>query len=277
MQARQLLALLGGCLLVLGGCARQTEPESSVVEQAPEKVKVTAYIQVSSGCQAETVDLLNQLAKDNEDIVELDLVDFGTTEGMKRWKADGLDCMAILFNESPALKFPDKAGEDKAVVFKMPVPFRWTHEDLELAFKAIRDGTLEILTEEEAQREFGPQLIDVEVSVRDVEGGAELLIGESPVFTLRAEADGKTPTERAEGAKAGIEEWTQEPLQPGEADVVAEGDDVSIVAKGIQIVRITEADVEAAGAENVEGLAKKWVRSIRIGVIDAARAAASEE
>ena len=50
------------------GCAIQREPEGNGGDQAPEKVKVTAYINVSSGCQTETVALLTQLAKDNEEL-----------------------------------------------------------------------------------------------------------------------------------------------------------------------------------------------------------------
>lgn len=129
--------LLCGCIL----------PLRSSVAKAP-AVRILAYINVSSGCQQATVDLLQSLPTKYPG-VGVELVDFGDGgQGTDRWRQAGLRCMTIQINECSVVKYP-VAGKMKVMAFHMPAGFYWTHEDLELAVQAALAGKLQAATEEE--------------------------------------------------------------------------------------------------------------------------------
>lgn len=151
---KQLLSLLLLGMLALGGCKAigptATEP------QGP-SVKILAYINVSSGCQQPTVDLLKSLSA-NDPRVQLELVDFGDGgAGAQRWQDSGHKCMTIEINGSPNVKF--KQGETtKVMSFRMPPGYVWTHPDLEAAVKAGLEGSLQQATEDEVMAAMGGEM-----------------------------------------------------------------------------------------------------------------------
>lgn len=267
------LIALSALLALLSGCARPQAPEPVLdAEPPPPKSQVIAYINVASGCQEPTVELVNALAEEYADVVTLEMVDFGSPEGEKRWHGDGMDCMGFLFNGSPVLRFPGEDGTPKTVAFLMPAGFGWTHEDLEEAFAALRAGTAEILSEEEARRELAPRPVTVELAVREVNGSAEILMNGNPLFMIRAEADGKTPAQRAQGARAGLEAWTEEPVHPSQLTVARDEDETfRIMAGGNEVIQVTDADVAAAGFDEPQDLIEEWVSSIKAGIVEAVR------
>ena len=275
------LLLLCGLIIAFSGCSKEKPPvtEGPLMGQAPVaeppapeaqpsgKIQITAYINVASGCQEPTVKLVNELAMKYHDLVDMEMVDFGSPEGEERWREDGLDCMTLLFNDSPVLRFPEQDGKSKTVVFAMPAGFSWTHEDLEQAFSAMKDGKLEILSEEEAKREFAPQSIELETAVRKLDGAAEVQINGAPIFTVQAEAAGSAPSERAERARAAIEQWAQEPIHPSQLALVSADKETSIQAKGIEIIRVTQADAKAAKAKGPKQLANEWLKGIKMTIV----------
>ncbi|MEN6645176.1 MAG: hypothetical protein ABFE08_22260 [Armatimonadia bacterium] len=144
------LSLLG--MLALCGC----KAGGPTATQAP-PVKILAYINVSSGCQQETVDLLKSLpAKDPR--VQVEFVDFGDGgAGAQRWQDSGHKCMTIEINGSPNVKF--KQGETtKVMSFRMPAGYIWTHPDLEAAVQAALEGNLQPATEDEVVAAMGGEM-----------------------------------------------------------------------------------------------------------------------
>jgi len=290
--------LAASAIAVLAGCTRsapnsgsqppstaaippQTSPTAITNQQPPAepvsepqssgKIKITAYINVSSGCQVETVQLLNKLAMDNRDLVDVELVDFGSPEGEQRWRDDGLDCMAILFNGSPAAKFPGKDGKIKTVAFFMPAGLGWEHQDLEDAFAAIRAGKFRILTEEEARAELTPEPVTLNVSVKQTSNAAEVQVNGVPVFVLKASHAGKSPAQRAQEAKAALLEWSSHPVDPSHLSLIPKGDSVLLLAGDTKVIEVTPNDAKKAGQSTAKELGTQWLRNLRSAVVSAAR------
>lgn len=260
--------------VLLAGCARPQAPEvmTDMEPPPPPKTNVIAYINVASGCQEPTVELVNALVEEYADILEFEMVDFGSPEGEERWYRDGMDCMGFLFDGSPVLRFPDEDGEPKTVAFLMPAGFGWSHDDLEEAFAALRAGTAEILSEEEARRELAPKPVIVEVGMREVNGHAEVLMNGNPLFMIHARADDKTPAQRAQDAQAALKAWTDEPVHPSQLTVARDDDDTfRIMAAGNEVIKVTADDVAAAGLDTPQDLIEEWVSSMKAGIVEAVR------
>lgn len=146
---RQLLALSLFSLLVLGGC----RPAALTPADAP-PVLILAYINVSSGCQQDTVDLLKAMPAQNPR-VQVEFVDFGDGgAGAQRWQDSGHKCMTIEINGSPNVKF-EQGETTKVTSFRMPAGYIWEHPDLEAAVQAALAGTLQPATEEEVLAAMG--------------------------------------------------------------------------------------------------------------------------
>jgi hypothetical protein len=274
------LSLLAMALLpVLAGCRQPAEPPPAAPSNAPAqaspastqapKTKVIAYINVSSGCQAATVDLLNSLGMDYHDKVDLEIVDFGSPEGEERWRSDGLDCLTLLFNGSPAVKFPGADGVTRTVTFFMPAGLGWTHDDLKDVFAAIGAGTLQVLSEEQAQSELAPRPVKLKVTTRPVSGGTEVLINGTPAVTVKAGAEGQTPAQRAQALRAGLETWAASPLHPSELTVATAAGATILMAGSTKLATVTDADAKAAGQPQLRGVAIEWLNGLKKPVIAA--------
>lgn len=105
-------------------------------------VKITAYVNISSGCQKPTEQLLQDLAKKYARRVAIEVVDFGEAAGRKRWQADGLHCMTILVDGSEKADIVYK-GVNLQVAFQMPPGHNWLLEELETAVRQKLDGVAE--------------------------------------------------------------------------------------------------------------------------------------
>ena len=241
---------------------------------APGKIKVVAYINMTSGCQASTVSLMNELAIKYSDLVHMEFVDFGDGgPGAQRWADDGLNCMTILFNGSPVVRFPGSDGQLKTVVFAMPAGFSWEHEDLKRAFACMKTGKIEILTEDQARRELAPQAVALEAKVVVAGDAAEVQLNGVPAFTLKAGAKGKSAAQRAQAAKDALDKWAQDPIHPSQLAIVMMKKEPSIQANEQEIIRVTAADVKAAGAEGPRQLANEWLKGISAAIAGAVHAA----
>jgi hypothetical protein len=106
---------------------------------AAEPLKITAYVNISSGCQKPTEQLLHELTKTYAGRLTLDIVDFGQPVGRKRWQADGLHCMTIRLNGSEKADIVYK-GVPLQVAFQMPPGQAWLLEELETAVRQLLDG-----------------------------------------------------------------------------------------------------------------------------------------
>ncbi|MEA3403396.1 MAG: hypothetical protein U9R79_19295 [Armatimonadota bacterium] len=276
------LLLVAFVLVLLAGCAeRQAQqpmkpPPQEVAAgpaEAPDTVELTAYINVTSGCQEPTVELLKELAQQYDDVIDMEVIDFGSPEGNERWREDGLKCMALMFDGSPVVRIPGEDGEKRTVIFYFPVGFSWTHQDLKQTFAAIAAGEAEILSEEEARKALAPVPVEVEVEVREVAQGAEVVMNGEVAFTITQEAGGKTPLQRAQAAREALEEWTSEPVHTTQLSVMDAEKGWSILAEGKELIRVYPADADAAGVEQGKKHAAEWMKGIKGGIVAAVRAA----
>jgi hypothetical protein len=233
------------------------------------KTTVKVYINVTSGCQADTVNLLNTLGMDYRDCVDLEIIDFGSPEGEQRWRADGLDCLTLLFNGSPAVKFPGADGALKTVTFFMPAGFNWTHDDLKEAFAAIKAGKLQSLSEEQANKETEPRAVSLKVTTHKSADGAEVLINGTPCLTLKTAAGGQSPAQRATIVQQGLQQWASSPLHPTELTVATAAGDTVLMARGYKLITVTEADARAAGLGLPKNLALQWLNGLKKPVVAA--------
>jgi hypothetical protein len=274
-------------LIVLAGWYLFAEPPTSqlgapppatrVATPAPSapKTQVRVYINVTSGCQAETVDLLNSLGMDYTGKVDLQIIDFGSPEGEQRWRDDGLDCMALLFNGSPAVKFPGADGVVKTVTFFMPAGFSWTHDDLKEAFAAIKAGKLQVLTEDQARSEMEPRPVTLKVTTAKASGGTAVLINGVSALTIKAAAGGQSPAQRAQTLRDGLEKWAASPLHPSELSVATAAGDIVMMARSIKLVTVTPDDATSAGLGLPADVAHQWLNGLKKPVIAAMPPAAA--
>lgn len=261
---------------MLSGCTRSSSPPQAPPEPpagAPQadspKWKITAYINVTSGCQAPTVELLRKLAAEHQAKVDLEIVDFGSPEGADRWRQAGLDCMSLLFNDSPVLRFPGTDETPKVVVFFMPAGFSWTHEDLQDAFDAIEAGKAEVLTEEQAREELQPRQVEFKTEVHQRGEAFEVQVNGTAVLELSVKADDKSAAERAGAVKSSIEAWSKEPLHENQLSMASRNGKIVLLAKGKPLVAVTQEDAKAAGVKEAKQLGMEWLGNLKQAITDA--------
>jgi len=209
-------------------------------------VTIRAYLNVSSGCQAATVDFLNALKARYAPEVKLEMVDFGDEgKGLKRWRAAGLRCQTIEINGSALVKFVHNA-KPRVVAFRMPAGLQWTHTDLEQAVQAGLRGELQPATEAEVAASARP--VTIKATVRSspltqggqpfiavrVNGVAALLV---PVGDDRAAA-----TRRAAAAVAVLQSWLSQPVKLADLRVTPTASGAALVAAGKTVLIATAAD-----------------------------------
>jgi len=257
----------------VAGCTTQRTGEPPAPPALP-PVRVLAYINVSSGCQEPTVELLKGFEKHYPGRVNVEIVDFGDQgAGNKRWKDSGHDCMTIEVDGSPLVRFPAQ-GKEKVVALRQPVGFWWTHEDLQAAVGAAVDGTLQRGTEEEAIAGRPPRKVEARIVTEEVkrEGktSARVLVNERSAMLFRAGSGGKSAAQRAEAAAKVLRDWTKEPITPNQIDR-KETDKGWAVRVGGKVVAVATADDAKAAGGASDQLAKKWLVGIRQAVAVAAR------
>jgi hypothetical protein len=144
-----------GAVAMVAGCQTQ---QTVTAPAGPPPVSLRAYINVSSGCQEATVQFLHHL-KEQYPRLQLEIIDFGDAgAGLERWQQSGHKCMTLEINGQSVVKWP-QGGKMKAVAFRMPAGFLWTHEDLAQAIKAAMAGQLQPANEDEAMAETSPEQV----------------------------------------------------------------------------------------------------------------------
>jgi hypothetical protein len=261
---KRLFLLLGLALgLVVAGCMTQPAAQMAPAAAAPApSVKILAYINVSSGCQQSTVDLLKYFQQKYGRRLKLEFIDFGDGgSGSDRWQASGYHCMTIEINGSPIVKFPD-GGTMKAVAFEMPAGFNWSLDDLSKAVTAAMAGKLQPATAAEAEGAETPQLRHAKVATaqetRNGQKFAEVTINGNLALMLPAAAQGKA---RAAAAAKALKSWLAKPVKGTDLHIKQAGKGWVVTAAGKPVVTLTGADAKAMG-KPAQDLAKYTVSSI---------------
>ncbi len=258
---------------LLAGC-RGGQTGAVAKTAAPPPTKITAYINVSSGCQQPTIELLKSFPQQYPGRVQVEIVDFGDQGGgNRRWKQSGHDCMTIEIDGSPFAKL-DSAGKTRTVALRQPVGFWWTHDDLKAAVAAAVDGKLQQGTEEEAIAGQPPHKVKATIVTeavrRDGKASSRVLINERAALLIRVAWDAEPPDQRAESAARVLREWLKNPVKPNEIDRKQVEGGWAVRVKGKVVAVATAADGEAMGG-TPDQVAKKWLVGIRQGIAIAAR------
>lgn len=230
---------------------------------APQPVKIHAYLNVSSGCQAATVDFLNALRGRYAPHVKLELTDFGDQgKGLRRWQASGYRCMTIELNGSPRVKFPQN-GQWRAVDFVMPVGLNWTHGELEAAVKAGLAGQLHSATVAEVQATAAPRRLTASVATGAAKSKG-VLCATVTVNGLTGIAIPGATTERhrrAQSAAAALKNWLSRPVQLSALQVKPTRYGWALQAGTTLIATATAADGKTLG-QQPKTLAEQWLAAV---------------
>ncbi|NLC59462.1 MAG: hypothetical protein GX774_21700 [Armatimonadetes bacterium] len=213
------------------------------------KVKITAYINESSGCQEATIKYLKAFAAKHPRDVALEIVDFGSAAGAERWQADGYHCQAIVING--ATQFRVGSGQAAHVTrFEMPEGVRWSFADMNtvLAQELRAPGTSAVSDEdlEKLARQAG---VGWRKTVWSGKVSGEVIVGAQVVFRFNKGFGGKSAVQRAQAAAAVLKRLYQAGLRAEEIRArtrKVNGEAVGVIearGQGVTVVTDTEADL----------------------------------
>ena len=136
-----LAACIFGAWFFVGGRRPSDEIATMPVEKVSikpvEKVIIKAYLNLGSGCQQETIDLLDNLARKYGGKVFVEYIDFSTREGAERMAEAGLNCQGLVINGKQTYTIIGKNGAQKDIKFSHPINAQYTADDLKTVVKAL--------------------------------------------------------------------------------------------------------------------------------------------
>lgn len=273
------LLLAAVALLSLVGCPSKPEALPPAVEVRPQDLvqdggapakssTITAYVNVTSGCQVPTVNVLKEASEQYAGKLEIDVVDFGDGgEGAARWKASGLECMAIVFGEDTGVAW-DHQGQRKAADFVMPPGFNWMLEDLKQALAAAAEGRLQKATDEELAAQGPQEPVALNAEAEGDEKTARLIVAGTAAVEIAARDGELSPLQRAQAAAGALNKWSSEPYKPAQVRTSKTPDGTAVCVKDQAVLVATQADADVAGV-SIEKLAEQWHAAIRSAVVNA--------
>lgn len=279
------LGLIAVLMVSLAGCPGRVPEEGPGVGGAqvpalqPPAVTLTAYINVSSGCQQPTVDFIKELESKHEGRLAVEFIDFGDQgAGNRAWKEAGLDCMALQIDGASTVAWGE--GEERRTVsFNYPVGFTWTHEDLAAAIEVALGGELGPGDPEEAQALGLLQAKVTAQSVKVADTGVEtgqFLINDKVVIEVTQSRGDLIPAQRVTAAAKALTEVLEQPFKPSSLSVEQVEEGWALMAGEAVLLIATEADAEAAHIEPVgrasspTQLAEQWSLALREALAKAA-------
>ena len=238
-------------LLLLGAIVSANE--------AP-KMRIVAYINVTSGCQEETVKRLKAFQAKHSKDVHLEIIDFGSEEGFARWRADGFHCQEILINGSDQFRI-GSGPTARVVAFRMPEGVRWTFADLDAVLaQELKTPGSSAITDEEARKLAQRVPISSRQGKWKGQSVGEVVVGAQVVFRYRSTLDGKSPLKRAQESAAMLKRLYADGLSSEEIRVrrgnVGNAPVGVILARGESIAQVTKPEADlmkrppAAAAQN---------------------------
>jgi len=281
MRPCRLEGVISGCLLLAAfivlGCApkggtatAQGSPPGSAtpavaaepVQAQQHDVKLKAYINVSSGCQQDTVDQLKRW--DQNPKVTLELVDFGTPEGQRRWRDDGFSCMTILINGHHKVTIGER-GHRRVVDFTMPPGFNWLPEDLDQAVQQALDGRI-FYGQEQGATEAPRQAPQIRIEALEGQANGreigKVLIGQNVAIRFSTTYQELSPFRRAERAVARLKRALINGLTP--AQLRAEKrDGVWTVMAGAEALAVANTEQAQREGTTVDALAQGWAGQVK--------------
>lgn len=222
-------------------------------------VSVIGYINITSGCQQPLVDFLRQLAKKYGKRMTLEIVDFGSPEGFRRWRQDGQRCLTILVDGKPYVDLEEK-GKKERVFFYGPPGTTWRHSQVEWAVAKLLGAPLPKL-------EKTRTILKAVASLRQVDGPAGPLtlglvaVGPAPVYMIYADSStqmqkqARTVARRLNGLFA-------KKVTSDEVKVQVQGEKASLLIRGLKVYTITPETARTFAAKPKE-MVEAWAQILR--------------
>jgi len=254
--------------------AQATETPTSTPQPEPvaggQTIPIKAYINVSSGCQQDTVDLLQRMAGQNARI-KLELIDFGQAAGSRRWRGDGYSCMTILLNGHSTVTYGPR-NKRQIVTFQYPPGFQWALPDLEGAIKAALDGTI-YYGEEPSATKIESRLPTLRITSRETllngKKVGELVINGEVAIRFRTSFDNLPPLQRAEQAAARLKRAIAAPgFKPSSIGVEKVTDGIGVIANSKVICIADESQAKLLSTTPTK-LAQGWASSLKKALVSA--------
>jgi len=249
------LALLLAVPALLAGSEDPAKPAA----ETKKVVSVIGYINVSSGCQQPLVDFLRQLAKKYGPRMTLEIVDFGTEEGFRRWRQDGQHCLTILVDGKPYVDLEEK-GKKERVFFYGPPGSTWHHSYVEWAVAKLLGAPLPKLEKTRLDLKAVASLRQV----RSREGPLTLglvTIGPAPVYMIHADSSQKMQN-RARAVARRLNGLLAKKVTSEEVKVQVQGEKVSLLIRGLKVYTITPEMAQPFGAKPKD-MVETWAQILR--------------
>jgi len=281
-------SLIGICVLlaavVLLGCTPRGEtataqgpavgsaPTAAPAEPAQTEqhdVALKAYINVSSGCQQDTVDQLKRWEQHPR--VTLDLVDFGSPEGNKRWRQDGYSCMTILLNGHHKVTIGEQ-GHRRIIDLTMPPGFNWLPEDLDEAVQQAIDGRI-YYGEEPGASQVVRRAPQIAIEAREGQANGreigQVIIGKTAAITFSTTYQELSPFRRAERAVARLKRALINGLTPAQIRAEKQNNAWTVMA-GTEAIAVANAEQADRAGVTAQALAKGWAAKTKQALVAAA-------
>jgi len=247
------MALWGPAFLAGSGDQAASAPKEKKV------VQVIGYINVTSGCQQALVDFLRKLDKKYGGRMTLEIVDFGTEEGLRRWRRDGQRCLTILVDGKPYVDLEEK-GKKERVYFYGPPGYTWHHSQVEWAVAKLLGAPLPKLEKTPVVLKAEARLVKTEGEKGPVTVGL-VTLGRVPVYATHSSssdkmvADARTVARRLNGLFA-------KKVTSDEVKVKVKGDEASLYLRGLRVYTITPATAKAFDAKPKD-MVEAWAKILR--------------
>jgi hypothetical protein len=201
----------------------------------------------------------------------LELIDFGSPDGSRRWRADGLNCLTILINGHETVTYGPR-GKRQTVTFHYPPGFQWAHEDLQGALAGALDGTL-YYGEEPGATRVESRMPTLRITSRETllsgKKVGEVLVNGQVAIRVRTTFDGLPPLQRAEQAAARLKRALAAQFSPADIRVAKSNDGVA-VAIGDKVLCIADGPQAAMLKTTPDKLAQGWASALKKALMAAA-------
>lgn len=222
-------------------------------------VPIIGYINVSSGCQQPLVDFLRHLAKKYGKRVTLEIVDFGTEEGFRRWRQDGQRCLTILVDGKPYVDLEEK-GKKERVFFYGPPGSTWHLSYVEWAVAKLLGAPLPKLEKTRLDLRAVASLRQV----RGREGPLTLglvTVGPAPVYMIHADSSQKMQNSARAVARR-LNGLFAKKVTGDEVKVQVQGEKASLLIRGLKVYTITPEMAQPFGAKPKD-MVETWAQILR--------------
>ncbi len=230
---------------------------SANVGLAAPRMRIVGYINVASGCQADTVGYLKRYASQHRGQVSLELVDFGTEDGFARWRGDGFTCETILVNGSSQFRV-GSGTQARIVVFRMPEGVRWTFADLSAVLaQELKSPKASILSDSQAQQLAKRTPVASRRSRQKGKEVGEVIVAAQTVFRFSDPLNGKSAGARAREAASTLTKLYKTGLTADEVRV-AQG---NIGGAMVGLIVAREKPVAIVGEKEAAHIKRKPVQA----------------